>query len=265
MNELKTLNNDQKIEYIKNAYFVENKSIPDIARELETYTNAICRFCRKNGIELKGKSKALKDSYKAGRREPPMKGKTHDHDTKLQISERNAAAWSKLTPEERERRSKVSKENWENRTEKEKEEFQKRSNKAIRKASEAGSKLERYLLKALIEAGYKVDFHVERRLVNTKLQVDILLQNEGIVVEVDGLSHIEPIWGEESFKRTKKADDQKNSLLLSNGYVVIRLRQTRDLSQKLMRDAATALLKKLQEIAINGKPKREDRYIVIEV
>ncbi len=252
------------IEYIRNAYFNEKKSIPEIAKELNTYTNKICRLCKKHGIPLKGRSKALKEAYNQGKRKPPMEGKTHDLATKFLISEKNAAAWSNLTEDERQRRSQMSKAHWDNRSEAQKNEFQKRSNKAIRQASEKGSKLERYLLKNIIEAGYKVEFHVERKLVNTRLQVDILLPEEQIVVEVDGLSHLEPIWGDESFKRTKKADEEKNSLLLAHGYVVIRLQQTRDLSQKLQRDAATELLKTLKEVVLH-RPKRENRYIVIKI
>lgn len=255
----------EKIDYINTAYFTNKKSIPQIAKELGTYTNKICRFCKKHGIELKGKSKALKEAYEKGLKVSPMKGKTHDEVARLKISEKNAAAWANLSDEQREHRSQVSKEYWHGRSKQEKKDFQKKSNQAIRKASNRGSKLERHLLQILIAAGYKVDFHVERKLVNTRLQVDMLLPEEQIVIEVDGLSHLEPIWGEESFKRTKKSDAQKEGLLIGNGYVVIRIQQTKDLSQKIMRDAATKLLTKLRELTVNGKPKREERKIVIEI
>ena len=87
---------------------------------------------------------------------------------------------------------------WEDMTPAERTKNQSKAYKAIRKASEEGSKLERYLFAGLLKDGYRVNFHVEQKLSNQKLQIDMVIPTLKLAIEVDGPSHFEPIWGEKN-------------------------------------------------------------------
>ena len=81
-------------------------------------------------------------------------------------------------------------------------------------------------------------------------------------IEIDGPSHFEPVWGEEALSRTQKADQQKTGLLLSNGFVLIRVKQQKGLSEKYKREILSKIVSILTDI--NKKyPSRENRYIEI--
>mgnify|MGYP003325369255 CR=1 FL=1 len=105
-----------------------------------------------------------------------------------------------------------------------------KANLAVRESSKKGSKLEHFLLNKLINNGYKVDFHKEQFLVNTKLQIDLFLPKLNIAIEVDGPSHFSPVWGEEVLKRNIAYDQKKSGLIIGRGYSLIRVKQIKDFS-----------------------------------
>jgi very-short-patch-repair endonuclease len=45
-----------------------------------------------------------------------------------------------------------------------------------------------------------------------------------VVVEVDGPHHYEPIWGHERLQKVQAADMEKNGLLISRGFKVVRIK-----------------------------------------
>jgi very-short-patch-repair endonuclease len=104
------------------------------------------------------------------------------------------------------------------------------SNRAVREASKKGSKLELFLFQELLNDGYRVDFHKEQSLLNTKLQIDLFLPTMNVAVEVDGPSHFESVWGDDALKRNIKYDNKKSGLILGKGLVLIRVKQTKDFS-----------------------------------
>ena len=83
----------------------------------------------------------------------------------------------------------------------------------------------------MIKDSYKVDFHKEQTLSNTKLQIDLFLPSMNIAIEVDGPSHFEPVWGDDSLKRNKKYDNKKEGLITGKGWHLIRIKQQKDFSK----------------------------------
>jgi len=95
---------------------------------------------------------------------------------------------------------------------------------------------------------------------NTRLQVDLLISDLAIAIEVNGPSHHEPIWGNESFVRTVNADNTKKQLLQSYGFVVIVINQKKTLSQKRYRIILSNLLAVLEKV----KTDRSVTYFVVK-
>ena len=119
--------------------------------------------------------------------------------------------------------------------------------KGLRKSSQFGSKLERYIIFDLQKAGYDVDFHAHVIPNKEKMEVDIFLPKEKIAIEIDGPSHYWPVHGEEKLERRKKADQEKNGLLLSHGYGIIRVQNLKKtMSQDYMRRMSEKVIAKVQ-------------------
>jgi very-short-patch-repair endonuclease len=131
---------------------------------------------------------------------------------------------------------------------------------AIRKSSVEGSKLEKYILSKLLEKQYKVQFHKEQILSNTKLQIDIFLPAENIAIEVDGPSHFEPVWGDDCLSRNQKYDQKKTGLILGKGIKLIRIKQTGDYSKA----KAIILTNKLLDLLENISEKQDNLFHIEE-
>jgi very-short-patch-repair endonuclease len=139
-------------------------------------------------------------------------------------------SWDSLSDEELRARQDKSRANWETMDDQTKADILKLANEAARLSSKTGSKLEKYLLDRLLQEGYKIDFHKEQMLSNTKLQIDLFLPTMNLAIEVDGPSHFSPIWGEDALERNKRYDEKKNGLLTGKGLSLIRVKQTKDFS-----------------------------------
>jgi very-short-patch-repair endonuclease len=225
------LSDNEKKKIIKQAYEVENKSFKDIASEYGTYANKIRRDAMKLKIKIKNKSEAQANALKSGKAKHPTMGKSRPKDVKNRIGHAVMKSWENLDEATLKQRKDKAKENWDKMDEHVKEHILERANSAVREASKKGSKLELYLLDKLLKDGYKVDFHKEQTLSNTKLQIDLFLPTLNIAIEVDGLSHFEPVWGSETLKRNKKYDNKKTGLILGKGLVLIRIKQLKDFSK----------------------------------
>ena len=79
-------------------------------------------------------------------------------------------------------------------------------------------------------------------LVTTKLQIDIFLPTMNTAIEIDGPSHFEPVWGDKSLERNIRYDNKKTGLILGKGWLLIRIKQTKDFSNS----RATLIYEKLQ-------------------
>jgi very-short-patch-repair endonuclease len=260
--QLLSYTSDEQVVFIDELYSKYNMSYPEIAKLAGTYPNKIRRLATRNGVKSRDKSQAQKIALDTGRHNHPTKGKKHSEKSKLRISEAMATSWSGITDVERARRSQMAKDQWESMSIEEQEEFRRLASNAVREAAKNGSKLEHYLMTELIGLGYRVEFHKEHMVKNDRLQVDLFLPKLNTAIEVDGPSHFKPIWGDEVLKRNLKADAQKDGLLLGMGMCVVRIRQTKGLSEKYKRDLLSQLAKTIGEIEAKF-PDRSKRHIIL--
>jgi very-short-patch-repair endonuclease len=96
--------------------------------------------------------------------------------------------------------------------------------------------------------------------------VDLFLPKYNTVVEIDGPAHYIDIWGEDALARQQKDDMTKNGILMSMGFVVVRVKIMRkNISKVFQEEVFAALFKKLEEIMLSPPANIEDRLIYLEV
>ena len=242
------LSDAQKKSILTDLYIKEKLSFAIIAEKFQTYANKIRRDAVKFGIDIRDKSEAQKNALATGSHSHPTKGKKRSTEIKKQIGASVMKAWDNLSEDELNLRKEQSRKNWENLDEDTKENILKLANDAVRQASKTGSKLEKYLMDKLLENSYKVDFHKEQTLSNTKLQIDLFLPALNIAIEVDGPSHFEPVWGDDSLKRNKKYDNKKEGLIIGKGWHLIRIKQTKDFSKSRAEIIYAELIQAIDQI-----------------
>lgn len=248
---------------IRKMYIEDMKSFADIANNLNTYANKIRRDAVSFNIPIRDKSQAQANALKSGKHKHPTKGKSRSENTKNKIGLGVLKSWENLDEKQLQQRQEKSLEHWNKMDDDTKKHLVKKANDAVRVASKTGSKLEKFLLSKLIESGYKVDFHKEQTLSNTKLQIDLFLPKINTAIEVDGPSHFLPVWGQDTLNKNKKYDNKKQGLILGKGYVLIRIKQTRDFSKtrsSLIYDQLLKILNKIQQ----HFPEPDDRKFLIE-
>lgn len=247
---------------IQSLHWEQLKSVSEIAEILGTYNNKIRRWAAKNNFNLRDKSDAQKIALQTGRINHPTLGKQRTEDEKLKIGNTVANKWEQISDEERERRSKVAKENWDNRSQDDLDEMYEKATKARLATAKDGSKLEKYVVNALLKNGYKIEFHKEHALVNERVHLDIFIPSLKIAIEIDGPSHFLPIWGQEHLEKTQKTDSIKDGLLLGAGFCIIRIQQRKNISKSYVAKLVSDLLEKLNMIEIKF-PEPGHRRIII--
>ena len=219
-----SLNDKEKKKVLKQKYIKEKLSFAEIAKEFGTYANKLRRDASKLGIEIRTRSQAAKIALECGRSEHPTQGKGHTEETKLKISESQGKVWDSLDDQERLVRSQIGKVSW--------------------------------------ESKYDVQFHREHLLRNQRLEIDLYVNDTSPAIEVDGPSHFEPVWGEENLERNKRSDRQKTGLIISEGMVLIRIKQDKRSSQRYFRRVLEQVVQELEKIT-KEFPKEDQRYIEI--
>jgi len=240
------------------------KSTYEIAGELNLYANKIRRILLKYGRSLRSRGEAQKVAMQSNRKKHPTKGRKRSDDEKLKISSGISSHWDGLSEEEKKQKSEDAKERWRALPEQKRDEIKSLAIENIRKAAKEGSKLEKYLLKALSDAGYKVDFHVKNLIQNENLEIDLYIPALNTIIEIDGPSHFYPIWGEEKFQKQIKADLQKSGLILNRGFVIIRLKVLKSPNLKTRKDALEAIISNLKQIEKEFPP-RSKRFIEVDL
>jgi very-short-patch-repair endonuclease len=256
------LSDKQKKDFLIQQYEHNLRSFQDIATECGTYANKIRRDAVKYKINIRDKSEAQKIALKTGRIDHPTQGKQRSSETKTKIGLSVMESWENLEDKELEQRKNKARQNWESLSEDTKENILKQANVAVRKASKEGSKLEIFLFNSLLKDGYRVDFHKEQTLLNTKLQIDLFLPTINVAIEVDGPSHFEPVWGKETLSRNKVYDNKKTGLILGKGLVLIRIKQSHDFSKSralIIYQKLNEILQKIQQ----SFPNKDNRNIEI--
>lgn len=252
----------KKKDIITKLYVIDKKSFQQIAEEYNTYPNKVRRDAKKFNIAIRNKSEAQKNALDNGNHKHPTKGTNRSEETKNKIGLKVLQNWQNLDDSELERRKQEAQKRWNALSEDQKQNFTKLANTAVRESSKKGSKLEKYLFTELLSLGYKVDFHKEQMLLNTKLQIDLFLPELNIAIEVDGPSHFLPVWGEDALKRNIKYDNKKSGLILGKGLVLIRIKQLSDFSPTRSRLIFEELVGHLKNIK-NKFPDSNNRLIEI--
>lgn len=248
------MNDISKQKLIQKLYINKKMSFQEIAEQYDTYANKIRRDAIRFNIPIRTKSEAQKNVLSEGKAIHPTLGKNRTEEEKHKISLGVYGSWEDMSEKERKQRKIDSKKRWEKLDDETKQNMLQSAHIAIRKSSVEGSKLEKFLLKHLIQKGFKPEFHKEQILSNTKLQIDIYIPEKNVAIEVDGPSHFEPVWGEDSLSKNKKYDEKKTGLILGKGMKLIRIKQTRDYSNARAVLLAEQLIKILDDIQ-NSKDK----------
>lgn len=256
------LNDEQKTKFLEDLYIKRGMSWRNIASVIGTYGNKVRRDAKKLGIKSRDKSEAQALALKTGVHPHPTKGKKQSDSTKEKISEGVAAVWDSLSPQELKQRKNKAKQAWAKRSPEEIDNMKKAAFNGIRRAAKEGSALEKFILESLIEYGYHVEFHKEHWVEREALQIDLFLPDLRVAIEVDGPSHFKNIWGHEHLQKNQQRDNEKTGLLLNRGLCIVRVRQTKKLSQKYKRDILAQLLNTLQKIE-EKFPNKGKRHIII--
>ncbi len=211
-------------EYLNNKYNVLGWSFHKIGAELDKPPAQIRRDLIYFGYKPRSKSDAQKMSLAMGHTTHPTKGRKRSDEEKAHIGEKVANYWQNADESTKKAKSEQSKKQWKEMSLEKRDKIQAASAKAILRASKEGSKLERFLITALTDAGHKVVHHQEFMFPSEKMHIDIFLPDIGVCLEVDGPTHSQPIWGEDKLAKKIETDDMKNGLVLSKGLHMLRLK-----------------------------------------
>lgn len=251
--------------YLIEQYTVEGKSTYAIGKALNVNAKKVQRALQSLGVDLRGYKEAQQLAIKKGRAKHPTKGKKMSASSKEKMSRSIAKYWNQMSDKEKQRRSDMSKQQWEEMSDEQRRDLYTKAAEGCRKAAKEGSKLEKFIKDELIKRGYNVSFHEKTIVRNTQLEVDLFLPDLNTAIEIDGISHFEPIWGDKALKKQQQADTVKSGLILSSGFVMLRIKQIcKTASNAKMYDTLDAVLKELKKIE-NDFPKEGKRYIEVEV
>lgn len=213
-----------KTKYDSGLSFAEISNLINEKGKITTYPNKIRRDYIKFGYKPRSKAEAQANALFYGKQEHPTKGRQRTEEEKIKISDNKAAAWKNMSPEEREKYQKKAKKRWEKMSVSQKDNLKRKAAAAVRKAADEGSKMEKIVFAYFTELGFPALFHQEIKLIDKTLEVDIFVPGLNLAIEIDGPIHFLPIWGEEALAKKVNSDNEKNGILLSSGYSVVRFK-----------------------------------------
>ena len=228
MSKYSNLSEKEQKHIIEKLYTKDKLSFAAIAKQLNTYANKIRRDATRYNISIRSKSEAQSNALKTGAHKHPTKGKHRTEEEKEKIGLAIHKSWNDLSEAELNKRKEQSKKLWDKKSDNQKNNMLAAAHSAVRESSKTGSKLEKFLLESLLSNGYKVEFHKEQTLLNTKLQIDIYLPELTTAIEVDGPSHFKPVWGQDTLARNQEYDRKKTGLIIGKGMKLIRVQQKND-------------------------------------
>ncbi len=250
-------------EWLRLRLEIQNKSVSEVAKEVGTYVLKIQRLCDKYGIFYKTRDEAFADNLKDGKIKYKT-GKKLCERTKTRIAAGVKKHHDGLTADGIKNRSETAKKRFEALDSTTREQFKQKGLDGIKRASREGSKLEKLIDSALQKAGYVVEYHKRFVTQNEKLHVDIYLPNEAVAVEIDGPSHFAPVWGEDRFRKTLRADIEKNGHLVFRGNVVVRVCNPEGKNSKAYcNEKIKQLLECLKEVK-KKRPPLEESVIMLK-
>ncbi len=205
--------------YLETEYVHKERSLADIARENNTNISKICRAMVRHGIARRGRSEAQGAALRNGRHEHPTNGKKRDEKVRLRISESMTAGWQKLTERARRQRTEAARATWGDRADK----MAALAHAGLLRAAHDGSAFERFLVENL-EKSFRVEHGSWVPTPRRHVRADVLVADLRVVIQVDGPAHHLPVWGEKSLARRRARDEAENTLLITAGYSVIRVK-----------------------------------------
>lgn len=239
-------------------YVTQKKSCTEMAEIFNTYPNKILRALRALGVTLRDIGESMAVAYENGRKVAPNEGLIMSEERKLKIGASVTKTNEGKDKQEFIDRAKIA---WDKRTDAQKESMRAKANVAVRTSAKEGSQAEHRIVEGLKKVGYTVYQH-RNVLQNGKLEVDIFLPGISTIIEVDGLSHYEPIWGEDAFKKVQRADGEKNALIVMNGMCIIRVRVDENPSMTKFVQIMESILAELKKIETKF-PDKANRLIYI--
>lgn len=238
---------EQLIQEMKKDY-EDGLSVAQIAEKYTRSESWVHRLFKKVGVKIRTRSEAQKLALELGRAKNPTKGVGHSEEAKINMSEKAANRWARMSEAERKKIQTLAKERWEKMSDADKIEMHRRAGVALRKVATEGSEIEQYLEAGLVKAGYNALKHV-KDFMNGGYEIDILLKDEGIAIELDGPHHHLPIFGDKRFEQTMKFDAAKNGALIGMGLSVIRVKCLyKKLTEKIKRDTLDLIIKNVEKI-----------------
>lgn len=246
-------------------YVYQNKSTYEIAEAFSTYPNKIRRVLIKNGVDLKTKSEAQKNAIQHGIAKHPTLGKTRTSEEKIKISSGLKKYWDEMDEKLYKEKVKSAKKRWKEMSENDKRKMLESAIKSIQVAGKEGSKLEKFIYEEIVKEGYKVEFHKKYLIQNEHLEIDMSIPSLKTIIEIDGPSHFFPIWGEEKLQKQIKADFHKTGLILSKGFVIIRVKHLSDSACLADKEKLRLDILKILDTIERNFPKESERLIEIEI
>jgi very-short-patch-repair endonuclease len=236
--------NNYNLSKIQQLY-EDGLSLREIAVSEGLAPNTIKRILTTSGITIRTRGEQQSVEFKRGKR---VKG-IPTEETKNKISIGTAKAYAKFSQEKKEELVEKARERWYNIDEGKRKEMMEKAHQNLRESAEAGSKLEVAVLNALLENQYDAQHHITGFIPNAKLEVDILIPSLRTAIEIDGVSHFLPIWGEEKLVKTISADMRKAGLLLSAGYNLLRIKCLKaHTSQYLINECVRIVTEELEKV-----------------
>lgn len=252
-------------QFLLDRYVNGTDSAYVLAKELEIYENKIYRALRKYGFPRRSKGEAQRNALKKGTAAHPVKGKERPMSVKNKIGQKMHNYWKNIDKNDLEKRIEKSREIWYSIPEEIRKKWQKKANVSLRRASTEGSKFEKVLLSGLTLNGFKCEVHKKFMWENTECSIDIYLPIEGVAIELNGVSHFMPIFGEDRLKKTIERDLMKVEQLLANGYSVISIQNQKGYASKTVMDKfVTAFIPYLKEIC-NKETNTYNEILVEEI
>jgi very-short-patch-repair endonuclease len=247
------------------SMYDEGKSTYQIAKDLNTYPNKIRRILMKHGIELKTRSEAQRNAIEKGVTNVPTKGKKRTKDEKIKISQGMKEAWKNMDEDMYNQYVERSRLQMLNMPEEDRQKMYESAIKAVQVAGKEGSKLEKFVFSELTKMGYVVEFHKKNLIVNQNLEIDLYIPSCKTIIEIDGPSHFLPIWGEDKLQKQIKADSAKTGLILSKGFVILRVKSVKDKVSLASQQILKKILKETLSKISNNFPDKQERYIEVEI
>lgn len=243
--QLETENEDEKEQVIIKLNQEHSVSIVQLAKLDKSSPYLIRKIFFKHNVEPTSAS-VIARKQMLEMENHPTRGRQRTEEEKIKMGVGLSKSWTDMT-DNRKQQIEDQKERLSKEPGKMKQ-MSLKGSKAMRKAAEEGSRLEHYIREKLFENGYVSVQHRDKILPNEKFEFDLFIKDMGVIIEVDGPTHFEPIFGDHALNKSLSRDQLKTKLSIEQGYKMVRVKQLKAYSQHYFRTVFEELLKLLTDI-----------------